>query len=168
MNKYSGFTIIELLITLALVSILMTFGIPYFGDIIKNDRLSTQINTLVGHLALARSEAVLRNLQVGLCASSSTTSCMGTSWKAGWIVFVDVNNDTNLDAGEEILRVNQTLSGSNTLTSTLGNRFFYDNRGFSASGTVSFSLCDDRGVSKMKSISISNTGRVRQGGGAAC
>jgi type IV fimbrial biogenesis protein FimT len=168
MKKHSGFTIIELLVVVGMIAVLMGFGIPAMGTFVKNDRLSTQINTLVGHLAYARSEAVLRSQQVALCASSNMTACLGTDWGAGWILYVDADGDSKLSAGEEILRVKQPLSGGNTLSSTFADSFIYDKRGFSATGTGTFSLCDDRGVTNLKSISISNTGRVRQGGGVAC
>jgi type IV fimbrial biogenesis protein FimT len=150
-----------------MVGLLMAFGLPAMSTFAKNDRLSTQINTLVGHLAYARSEAVTRSQQVVLCASDDMVGCRG-SWADGWIVYVDADNNSAFTNGEEILRVKQPLSGNNTLTSTFVGSFIYNNRGFSASGTGTFSLCDDRGVTNMKSISISNTGRVRQGGGAAC
>ena len=157
------------MVTVGLVAVLATFAVPYFGETIKNNRLTTQINTLVGHLALARSESVTRNQQVAICISNTMTGCSGTSWKDGWIVYVDADGDSAFTAGEEILRVKQPLEGSaNTLTSSFGNSYVYDSRGFSASGTGTFSLCDDRGVPKMKSVSISNTGRVRQGGAGAC
>jgi len=168
MEKHSGFTIIELLIVVGLVGVLMAFGLPAMGTFVKNDRLSTQINTLVGHLAYARSEAVLRSQPVVICASPDLTACSGTDWGAGWVVYVDADGDSNFTVGEEILRVKQALTGNNTLTSTFADSFIYDKRGFSADGTGTFSLCDDRGVDFMKSISISNTGRVRQGGAAAC
>jgi len=168
MKKYSGFTLIELLVVVGMIGLLMAFGIPAMGNFVKNDRLSSQINALVGHLAYARSEAVLRSQQVGLCPSSNMTSCLGADWGAGWILYVDADGNSLFSAAEEILRVKQPLSSGNTLTSTFAGSFIYDKRGFSAAGTGSFSLCDDRGVANMKSISISNTGRVRQGGGAAC
>ena len=78
MKKNTGFTLLELLITVALVTIVMAIGIPSMRDFVKNDRLSTQINTLVGHLAYARSEAVLRHVPVIICASSTLTSCNST------------------------------------------------------------------------------------------
>jgi len=168
MKKNSGFTLIELMVTVGIIGIVMGFGIPSMETYIKNDRLTSQINTLVAYLAYARSEAVLRSQQVILCASSNSTSCTGT-WSDGWILFVDADSNSVLDADEQILRVQQALSGSNTLTSSVGTSFIYDNRGFSANAANgSFSLCDNRGVSYLKSISISNTGRVRRGGAATC
>jgi len=170
MKKYSGFTILELMITLAVVAVVTSFAIPAMGQFIKNDRLTTQINTLVSHLAYARSEAVTRNQQTVLCARSSDTAC-GSEWKNGWLLFVDANSNGTLDAAtDEILRVQQTLEGENILSSseTIGNTVVYDYRGFAPSSIGTFTLCDDRKDDHMKSISISNTGRVRQGGGTSC
>lgn len=168
MKKNSGFTLIELMVVVAMLGLLMAFGLPAMDTYVKNDRLTTQINTLVGHLAYARSEAVLRRQQVALCPSNNMTDCVNIGWDAGWIIYVDADGDSKFTAGEEILRAKQQLSGNNTLTSTFVDSYIYDKRGFSATATGTFSLCDDRGVTNMKSISISNTGRVRQGGGAAC
>jgi len=173
MKKYSGFTLLELMVTIAIVGIVTALAIPSMSTFIKNDRLVSQINTLVSHLALARSEAVLRNQQVILCASdnssTATPSCSGTDWSAGWIVFIDADNDSGFTAGETIVRAQPALEGGNTLNSAIGSSVTYDSRGFAAAGSAgTFSLCDDRGVNFLKSISISNTGRVRQGGAAAC
>ncbi len=71
MKKYSGFTLVELMVVVAIAGMAMAFAIPAMGTFIKNERLVTQINTLVGHLAYARSEAVTRRQQIILCASSN-------------------------------------------------------------------------------------------------
>ncbi len=168
MKKESGFTLLELMVTVAIAGIVMAFAVPSMESFIKNERLTTQINTLVGHLAYARSESVTRRQQVILCASSNMTSCQGTNWAAGWILFIDADNNSSFTAGEQILRVKQLLKGSNTLVSSTGSNIIYDNRGFSPNSNGTFSLCDDRGAAFMKSISISNTGRVRKGGSASC
>ena len=168
MKKNSGFTLLELIVTLTIVSLVMAIGVPSLRDFIKNDRLSTQINTLVGHLALARSEAVKRHQPVVVCASSNQASCQSNDWKDGWIVFADVDASADVSAGDEILRVQQSLDGDSTLNSTAGAIVIYDARGFAPNSAGSFSLCDDRGATHLKSITISNTGRVRQGGSSSC
>jgi type IV fimbrial biogenesis protein FimT len=167
MKKYSGFTLVELMVVLAIIAIVMAFGMPSFNEFVKNDRLSTQINLLVGHLAYARSEAVLRAQQVGLCASSNSTSCTG-SWSDGWLVYVDANGNSGYDAdADTILRVHQGLpTGMSLNSTTIGSNFLYDRRGYAATGGGNASLCDDRGAAYAKMIFISNTGRVRQKTGA--
>ncbi len=170
MKKLSGFTLVELMVVVAIAGMVMAFAIPAMGTFIKNERLVTQINTLVGHLAYARSEAVTRRQQVILCASSPPlTSCSGTNWADGWILFIDADNDSTFDAGELILRAKAPLEGiGTTLVSTAGSMVIYDNRGFSPNANGVFSLCDDRGAAHVKSISITNTGRVRRGGSSLC
>lgn len=169
MKKYSGFTLLELMITLTIVGLVTAFAVPSMSTFTKNDRLATQINALVGHLALARSEAVLRNQQVIVCVSNNSTSCSGNDWKDGWIVFIDADNDSGFTAGETIVRAQPALEGGNTLNSTIGNSVTYDRRGFAAPGSAgTFSLCDDRGNDYIKAITIGNTGRVSKGGTTAC
>ena len=168
MKKNSGYTLLELLVVTGLVGILMAIGVPAMGAFVKNDRLSSQINTLVGHLAYARSEAVLRLQSVIICASNNQTSCSSNDWADGWIVFVDTDNNNDFTAGEEMLRVKQPLEGGNTLINSSGSSVEYDLRGFAPDSIGSFSLCDDRGATYMKSISISVTGRVRRGGSVSC
>ncbi len=168
MKRNAGFTLTELLITITVLTLVMAIGVPSMRDFIKNDRLVTQINTLVGHLAYARSEAVLRHLPVVICASSNQTSCSTTDWASGWIIFVDADNNADFSAGEDMLRQTEALSGNNTLTSTVGSIVTYDKRGFAPNSVGSFTLCDDRGDTYKKGITISGTGRVRQSGGGSC
>lgn len=171
MKKTSGYSLLELLITLALVAAVFAIGIPSMNTFIQNDRLVTQINTLVGHLSYARSEAVKRSQQVGVCVSSNSTTCTGgNNWEDGWIIYVDIDGDGAFTAGETVLRAQQQLEGANTLGSgAIGTQVTYDYRGFvDATSVGSFSLCDDRGATYGKAISISPTGRVRSGGAVSC
>ncbi|MFT4608241.1 MAG: type IV fimbrial biogenesis protein FimT, partial [Chitinophagales bacterium] len=57
MKKNSGFTLLELMITVGIIGVVTAIAVPSMGVYIKNDRLTTNINTLVGHLAYARNEA---------------------------------------------------------------------------------------------------------------
>ncbi len=171
MKKNSGYTLLEILVTVAIVSIVMAIGVPSMSAFIQNDRLTTQINQLVGHLAYARSEAVTRSQQVGVCVSNNTTSCTnGNNWEEGWIIYVDTSANGVFDVGEPVLRAQQALEGGNTMKpQTIGTQVVYDYRGFAAAGSAgSFSLCDSRGSAHGKAIAISNTGRVRKENTVTC
>jgi type IV fimbrial biogenesis protein FimT len=169
MKKNSGFTLLELLITVALVSIVMAIAIPSMSTFNQNDRLTTNINALIGHMALARSEAVKRSQQVSICVSNDTATCTGGSdWEDGWIIYIDADGSGTFDASEEVLRAQQALGGSQTLTpTTIASQVTYDYRGF-ATSTGSFQLCDNRTGPHGKTIRISNTGRVRLEDGSTC
>jgi type IV fimbrial biogenesis protein FimT len=164
----TGFSLTELLVTTSLISIVSGIGVPSMSDFIKNDRLSTQINTLVGHLSLARSQAVTLAQPVSVCASSDLVTCGSNDWASGWIVYVDADASGDVSAGDDVLRVHEALPGNSTLSSSAGSAITFDDRGFAPANAGSFSLCDDRGVEHLKSITISNTGRVRRGGSASC
>lgn len=162
MKKFSGYTLLELLITVALVAVIMAIGAPAMSDYIQNDRLITQINTLTGHMAYARSEAVKRTQQVSVCISTNGTSCTAGNWEDGWLIYVDEDGDGSFTGGEEILRTQQTLKGGNTLAfGGIGPEITYDFRGYvNAASIGTFTLCDSR--SEGRAIAISTTGRVRK------
>jgi type IV fimbrial biogenesis protein FimT len=167
MKKNSGVTLLELMITVGIIGLVTAIAVPSMGAYIKSERLTSQINTLVSHLVYARSEAITKSQQTVVCISSNGTSCTGTDWASGWIVFGDTDSNGTVNNLETVLRVQQALS-VNTLTSNIGTSIVYDNRGFATSQTGTFSLCDDSEPANLKSIQISITGRVRQGGGVAC
>jgi type IV fimbrial biogenesis protein FimT len=105
MLKVQGFTLTELMITLVILAILLALALPSFEETTVQNRLATESNRLLSALTLAHSEAVKRNRRVVVCESSNGSSCTGNgNWRNGWLLFVDNNNNGNLDAGEEVLR----------------------------------------------------------------
>jgi type IV fimbrial biogenesis protein FimT len=108
-TKQHGFTVYELLITMLVVGVIITIGIPNFAALTQNSRISATANDLLGSFHLARSEAARSKANVTLCASSNSltaqAACGGT-FDDGWIIFVDLNGDLIRDGeGENILRV---------------------------------------------------------------
>jgi type IV fimbrial biogenesis protein FimT len=165
-TKLAGFTIIELMITLVVAAILLAVAAPSFRDIIQNNRLTTEINTLSASLNLTRSEAIKRGSPVTLCKSNdfdASPSCVSAAnWHDGWIVFDDIDSDGALDAGETIIRVVNGLTSGTTLVFATGkNDVIYTANGFAVGDNGTFRLCDGRGINFAKGLVISNSGRVR-------
>jgi len=100
----SGFTLIEMMIALVVLTVLIVAGFPSFRAILRSNRIASQTNTFLASVNLARTEAIKNNFNAGICASSDGTSC-STAWNTGWIVFDDNNNNGALDGGERIVRV---------------------------------------------------------------
>ncbi len=160
-SKIKAFTIIELMITLSVAAILMAIAAPSFVNIINNNRLTTQINKLQAFLSTARSEAIKRGGSVTVCRSNNDQSGCGDNWSNGWLLFVDNDGDGAFEAGDEILRVHEALSGNNTLTNNNSNtRITYSANGLASGFGSTFSLCDERGTTSAKGLVISMTGRA--------
>ncbi len=163
-SQSHGFTLIELMFTLAVAAVILTLAIPSFRDIIQNTRLTTQINELASSLNLARSEAIKRGLTVTVCKSDdqdASPNC-GGDWQDGWLVFEDNGTVGTFDSGTDVLiKVTSALPAASTLDFPR-NQISYDSTGFAigvSNGT--FVLCDDRGISAAKGLIASNNGRIR-------
>ncbi len=142
-QRQSGFTLVELMITLAVMAIIASVAIPGFQAIITTNRLASQANDLVAALNYARSEAVKRRQTV------TVTSNDGNNWSSGWII---------TDAGGTTLRVYDALGGNLALTAT-DNTVQYLASGFTANAAaVTFDLCINSGEPG-RQIEVSPTGR---------
>lgn len=112
-----GFTMTEMVAVMAIVAILMALGVPSYRYVTNSNRMSAEVNGLLGDMQFARSEAIKEGRTVTICVSGDGASCTNsTLWQRGWIVFSDVNNDaTRQAATEPVLRVQPPFSGSDTL-----------------------------------------------------
>jgi type IV fimbrial biogenesis protein FimT len=83
------------------------------------NRISAEINGLLGDLQFARSEAIKEGQTVSVCVSSDQATCLGattTTWHSGWIVFSDPNNNGVVDAGDLLLRAQMGFTSTDTLS----------------------------------------------------
>ena len=107
----TGFTLIELIITLVIAGVLLTVAIPSIRTFLQDSRIVSQSNELVAALSFARSEAIKRYATVSLCASDDASDCTDTEWQDGWIVFTDGGVPGTVDGGDTILKAQQALDG---------------------------------------------------------
>ena len=162
MDRHQGYTLPELVFTMAIAVGLLGWGVPTFRDLQRNAARTREVNQFIQAVYLARSEAIKRNRVVSLCPSLDAENCApaGTTWQTGWIVFVNGDRDSPAvrDDDEELLRVYAPWPGG----SLIANRTTLSFRPFGQMGvTATFTFCDDRGSPAARAVIISQTGRPR-------
>lgn len=183
MKKHNGFTLIELMVTLIIVGILLTVGVPSLKTFMQGNQLIATAEELRSAINLARSEAIKLNSRVSICESSNGTSCSATGdWSNGWIVFVDAFGTlTNTGAAcaaantNCLLRINEGFSDTQfqvqglDVNSATINSITFTSRGLpkDVAGVAQpgiFSVCRlDGGGNTIESraVILSLSGRVR-------
>lgn len=96
-DRKRGFSLSELLTTLAIALIVLGIGVPSFRALLDRQRMTTAVNDLFTSMRLARSEAIQRGCRVDLVPAD------GRDWASGWVVFIDENDDHRLDAADRIV-----------------------------------------------------------------
>ena len=169
MNQ-SGATLLELVVTLAVVAVLVSLAIPGFAFVAQTTRLAGATNDLVAALHLSRSEAIKRSGRTVLCASASGVSCSDSAWDRGWIIFHDANKNASIDPGEQVISRHTSLSPDLRVT---GNQFvsryisFVPSGaaqtvfGFPQAGTITICMASSGSPHRAREIILSTVGRVR-------
>lgn len=172
MNRRNGFTLIELIVTMAIAAVVLSIAVPSYQTSIQNNRKTTSINSLATSLQLARSTAISRRVTVTVCKSNDITNAVPTcrngggsgDWSQGWMIFTNANNNTSIDGADTLLRVQDALQGEATF---IGNNNVVNQISFSAQGLArgsngTISHCDTRGANDASALVISVGGQVRQ------
>lgn len=106
-----GFTVIELLAIVAIVSALLAIAFPSFQSLIHRQRLTTTANALFNAVNLARSEAIQRGRRVDLIPAGD-----GRSWNDGWVIFIDANANRRPDTGETVVFTHERVEDDMRIT----------------------------------------------------
>ncbi len=161
-GRQAGFTLTELMVTIAIAAILLTIGLPSFQATIRSNRVSTANNEMVASIAMARSEAMRNKRGAAICAAAGANAC-GNDWNNGWLVWADRNADRTLDAGETVVRYVQPHTHLTLQADNGGAALGFDSRGAAASA-VSFTLqptdCP-AGHEVVNTIAMNGSGQVK-------
>jgi type IV fimbrial biogenesis protein FimT len=171
LNAQRGFTLIELMLAIAVLAVLLGLAVPSFLETVRNNRTISRNNEFIGALNYARSEALKRSDAVSICASDDQATCSGaTDWTAGWIVFADQDADGDMDGdpdgdpstddGEALLQAQGAAPREFTLNSGARSFVRFGPSGMSSAAEV-FDLIRTGCVGpKARRVTVSVVGRV--------
>lgn len=156
-----GYSLYELIGTIAVVALVLSLGVPSFGRILAEHRLKVEVDTLFHAIHLARKESIVRRREVTLCPSPDGQQCTpGFDWSQGFIMFANLDRDgpPERDPDEPLIRRYSTSSHN----LVLANRRSFSFRTTALRATNgTFFLCDKARRSKARRLIVSYTGRPR-------
>lgn len=158
-----GFTLIEMLVALAIAAVLAAIAVPAMSGAFESVRARSAEAALVGSLARAGSGAALGGRRTVLCPSRDGATCApGVDWSGGWLVFQDLDADRERDPGEAELARQGALEGRVRLRTTSGRpRIVFQGYGSNAGSNATFTLCDGRGPEYGRALVLNNRGQLR-------
>jgi type IV fimbrial biogenesis protein FimT len=177
-TRNSGFNLVEIMISLAIIGVMMALAAPNLRDFMRNARITSLTNDLMADLQLARTEAVKNSRRTWFCPSDSEATlghCNGGVWTTQYrAIIVDSNESNSCDAGDVVVRhkKSEATTGSPTVALVNGDATFgvtfLPSGILPGSATMQFNVCDSRngpnGVSSApflhRRVSIAPSGRA--------
>ncbi|SIS41512.1 type IV fimbrial biogenesis protein FimT [Thalassolituus maritimus] len=164
-NTIKGFTLLELLVVVAISGILLGVGLPAMGALIERNQFEAEVSALHRAVALSRSMAVYRGEAVSLCPLDNLGNC-SDQWSNSLSIFADTDRSGSLDENEVIIKVLPALSGDSSNLIRDFNRssavmFYPSGSAFGRNGTMKVCLRSTPNLSA--TIIISGSGRIRMG-----
>lgn len=144
MKISAGFTLIELLVVISIITVLMAIGVPSYRYVTNSNRLSAEVNGLLGDMQLARAQAIKEGIPVSVCSSADQINCNGSNdWSSGWIVFTDPAGTGVRDGDDVVLRTQKALHTGDKLVDPSGT---LSHATFNRAGFLSFTGLPVEGI----------------------
>jgi type IV fimbrial biogenesis protein FimT len=166
MQRVRGFTLIELMLILAVAGVLLSVAVPALQQFSNNSRQTGALNDFVSSMHIARNTAITSNARVTMCASAGGQNCEAVDWNDGWIVFTDQNSNGQVDAGESIVNSSSGIAGLDIQSGEFPSFVMYRPTGRAMTVSVNgnsgeFTVCDARGDKHAKAVIMDLSGRPR-------
>ena len=177
-GRAGGFTLLEMMIALVVLAVLLAVVAPGFSNLIKNNRMLSEVYGLRAALNGARSEALAQRTVVTLCrhdvddepCEGDECDCSGDGWSKGYIAFVDADGNGEADDPNNPQVFVAKLVDADTLNITYiggggtdpeDNVVSFDSQGYARDSNGVFTFCDDRGESSARRLEVTPVGVVR-------
>lgn len=155
-RRTRGFTLIELVITVAIVAILAAIALPSFARVIASNRVAAGVNEFISAVNLARTEAIRRGQPAGVCASDNGSTCSG-NWDDGYLVYYISSASTSVPVPVR----EGKFSDKDSVSSGTDTNIQFSNRGSTGSqARVLYKPLDEKYEDLQRCLNVASTGSV--------
>lgn len=164
--KEQAFTLIELIITIAILAIITSIAIPSYQNLMQQQEYNRLLSIIKNHIDLSKNYALLYHNQIVICSSSDLLSCENNQWHKGMLIFSDLNNNKKLDSDELVHMIVQTnlRYGSLRWNGNVANPHsisFKKSSGLPQGSQGSFYYCSFKSAHKNTRFVLSPMGHMR-------
>ena len=162
-NCCKGVTLIELIVSISVTAILATIALPNFNEFIIKIRVDNEISQLHRMLLITRNSAINSGQKTILCPLSNNSQCT-TQWQNELSVFVDVNNNNQLDANEKVIKKSTAIKTDDTLIygKTRTHVTFSPTGQLSGLTNGTFRYCPKDNTQYARGVVVARSGRIYQ------